>query len=266
MKHALIALSLLLSTPALAIECPSSIYYKSGQYLKSGSSFYYPNGNYLKSGSSVYYPDGRYLKSGTSLYYPNGNYLKSGSSLYYPNNNYLKSGSSIYFANGNYLKSGSSFYYKNGNYARSGSNLYREDGTRTDFPVTLEEKIGEFGRLVVYVQKDSERLELDLGTMVNTDLVTVGLDRVPVDVEGEIPLSLVLRTGHPNEKVGLKIVDGEVKCELIGAEQPGTPADFVISSKIAEVSVRVFDSRNKERVKKALMDALSSLEQMRPLR
>ncbi len=267
MLHLALSLALLtVSNLAFAAECPSNIYYKSGANLKSGSTFYYPDGRYLRSGSTVYYPNANHLKSGSTLYYPDGRYFKSGSTLYYPNNNYIMSGSTIYYANGNYLRSGSSFYYPSNKQARSGSTLYREDGSRTEFPVVLEEKVGDFGRIVAYVQKDSERIELDLGTMVNTDLVTVGFDRATIDNTSDLPITVELRTGHPNEKVRLRITNGEVKCELAGAEIPGEPSDFTLVSKQAEVSVRVFDSRNSDKVKKALMDALLSLEQARPAR
>jgi hypothetical protein len=255
----LFSLCFFLTLSAHAAECPSTIYYANGSYLKSGSTFYYANNNYLKSGSTLYYPNGNYLKSGSTFYYANGNYLKSGSTLYYPNGNYLKSGSTLYYVNGNYLKSGSTFYYRNGNYARSGSTLYRENGTTTEFPVTLEERIADFGSLHAYVEKNSERLDLDLGRLVNSELVSVKVEDAKLEAD-TFPLLIEIGTGAPGEKVRLRIAGDEARCELAG-NAPGNPVDFELSSKIADLSVRVHDSRDAERVKQALREALRALEQ-----
>ena len=69
---ALVTLSTL-SSAALADDArPSTIYYRTGSYLKSGSTFYYQNGAYMISGSTAYFPNGAYMKSGDTFYYANG--------------------------------------------------------------------------------------------------------------------------------------------------------------------------------------------------
>lgn len=244
----------LASSAAQAQTCPNYIYYKNGNYLKSGEYYYHANGNYLKSGSYLYYSNGNYLRSGDYLYYNNGNYLKSGGYLYYPNGNYLKSGDYYYYDNGNYLKSGSYFYYKNGNYARSGSTLYRADGTTTSFPLTLAEPVSTFGTHSWKVASSSEEPDIDLDRIIDDDQLRGHLHWDGTGFDG----TFRLKTGYENESVILKVDSaGAVTCSLDGSSQPSRT--FTITHAAATVKVEVNDGYDVNAAKAALKAALDGL-------
>lgn len=205
---------MLFAAQARADDCPSTIYYTNGNYLKYGDTFYYPNGDYLKYGSTLYHANGNYLKYGSTFFYENGNYLSYGSTLYYPNGNYLKYGSTLYYQNGNYFQYGSTFYHPNGNYARYGTTLYRPNGTPTPFPISLREEIASYGTITARVESDYEEVHIQFNRL--------GVDTRQVRSSGYWDgttfreFRFRLGTGAPNETVVLDVSDTRVDCYLQG--------------------------------------------------
>lgn len=216
MKQFILMLTLFFVTTTLNAECPSTITYSNGSYMKSGNTLYYQNGSYLKSGSTLYYPNGSYFKSGSNLYYPNGSYLKSGSTVYYPNGGYLKSGSTLYYSNGSYLKSGNTFYYKNGSYSRSGRTLHRENGESTGFPVQLKETVGNLGTLHANLMADSERLSLRLYDLIDAKNVELRhIENILSDNSTNNHFVFVMNSGHPGEAMRISISEGgDIQCSF----------------------------------------------------
>jgi hypothetical protein len=217
-RAAAIVFGLIATTAAqAATQCPSTLTYRNGRYLKYGDTFYFPDGSYARYGASVYYPNGRFLRYGSTLYYPNGNYLRYGSTLYFPNGRYLRSGSSDYYANGNYMKYGTSFYYPNGRYARYGGTLFREDGTRTDFPVTVKEPVDPYGFFSYKVRTTSETWNFELAKLVDATQVRVRVSDWP----SGLGITMRLNTGYPDENVYVRMGDnGNVTCELESRRPP----------------------------------------------
>lgn len=255
----LFLVGLFVSTLAVADHsCPSTIYYKNGNYLKSGSTFYFPNASYAISGSTVYYPNGNYLRSGSTYYYENGNYLKSGLTLYYPNGNYLRSGTTLYYSNGNYLKSGSTFYHKNGNYARSGSTLYREDGSTTPFPVSLSEGIGNYGRVDAQVTPTTDKIDIHFENLTTT---VAGVElKLEWDEDDFHMIHMLLNTGHPNENVHVDVVGTTVNCSLLGGAGPDPePTEFTLTGAAATINVKVRPGVEVKKVREALQRALDAI-------
>lgn len=242
-------LGILVQTFAIAANCPNTIYYPNGSYLKSGSTFYYPSGSYFHSGSSTYYPSGSYLQSGSTVYYPSGSYFNSGNSIYYPNGSYLRSGSSYYYPSGSYLKSGSSFYYPSGSYARSGSTLYLENGTPTTFPIFLSALIGDYGSLRAKVEQSSERIDLEIGGLFKTDLVQME------DMSLE-PLSLgfVIRTGIEGQRIVLRTgADGSViSCD----QDVESPVNFTVTGSKGKATVSLRPGVDTEHIRRLIEEAL----------
>ena len=213
--------------------------------------------------STLYYSNGSYLKSGSSLYYPNGSYLKSGSSLYYPNGSYLKSGSSLYYSNGSYLKSGTSYYYPNGSYARSGTQLYRQDGSYTEFPVSLSTTINDYGRLDLTVSKNSAAADLDFKSLISESLVKLvelrGFERFISEDQQGLVYVLELRTGASGEVMYAEMSeDGTLRCRLDGRRPGGE--NFTLRSSAADIDVQVKNVRDVQGLRAALERTLREFE------
>jgi hypothetical protein len=246
-------------------ECPSSIQYSNGQYLKSGSTYYYSTGQYLRAGSKLYYVNGQYLKTGSNIYYQSGQYLKAGNNIYYPNGQYLKAGSNYYYSNGQYFKAGYNYYYKNGQYAKVGGRLYRPDGSTSAFPVTIEEDIGAVGHLKGYLTTSDDNVHLELNNL-STSSQFVEIKGI---WEGTIlnKFDIHISTGVRNEDLLLRVDGSSVKCNLlIPGPGPGPgpgpdPIDreFTIRSEAANVRVVVKDGYSVREVREALQHALDDL-------
>ncbi len=172
----------------------------------------------------------------------------------------MKMGNNWYYADGRPLRSGDQFLYKSKNVARSSGILYRQDGTSTIFPVGLDEAIGSFGYLSANVEKSSERIDVVLTEVLGTSAEIASSALVSVTAkDGSVDFTLVadLRTGHPGEIVRLRVGANGTSCELGGAGL--YPSRLVITSGVATVDVRVYDSENVEKVRDALQDALQNL-------
>lgn len=236
-------------------NCPSTIRYTNGSYLKNGDSFYYQDGSRLAQSGRIYYPTGTALKNSDSIYYPNGSYLQRGSALYYPTGNYLRNGDRIYYANGNPLKSGTSFYYASGNRARMNGRLYREDGSETPFPVTLEETIGEYGHLTAEVRASTEMVDYNFKDLV----VQSGSATVTALWNGNtfFEVEARLNTGLAKENVVVRFTNNGLFCSL--EEELNPSPEFTIHSQAADVRVKVAPGYDPREVKMALENALNSI-------
>ena len=256
-----VLLHFLLSPLALAADCPATLKYKDGASLKNGDTFYYASGAHLRVGDQLNFPDKKILRKGQDWFYPGGAPLRSGASLYYPEGKrVMKMGNNWYYADGRPLRSGDQFLYKSKNVARSSGILYRQDGTSTIFPVGLDEAIGSFGYLSANVEKSSERIDVVLTEVLGTSAEIASSALVSVTgKDGSVDFMLVadLRTGHPGEIVRLRVGANGTSCELGGAGL--YPSRLVITSGVATVDVRVYDSENVEKVRDALQDALQNL-------
>ncbi|MBI4405873.1 MAG: hypothetical protein HY537_17065 [Deltaproteobacteria bacterium] len=194
------------------MQCPHTLSYAGGGYLKSGTTFFYRSGNYLKSGNTLYYPSGGYLKSGETYYYPAGAYLKSGSTVYYPSGQHLKSGDVYYYPSGLTFKSGSTFYYPGGQYARNGKILYRPDGSETPFPVYLQAEIGSYGKLSAIVREESENISIQFySQLIQTPEVNFTADW---DGDNFTTLVFQINTGVAEESVLLTYSNNQFSCAL----------------------------------------------------
>lgn len=257
-----VLLHFLLSPFALAADCPATLKYKDGSPLKNGDTFYYASGAHLRVGDQLSFPDRKVLRKGQDWFYPGGAPLRSGSTLYYPDaKRTMKMGNNWYYADGKPLRSGEQFLYKTKNVARSSSILYRQDGTATIFPIGLDEAVGTFGYLSANVEKNSERIDVVLTEVLGTSAPEVASSALvsATGKDGSVDFTLVadLRTGYPGEIVRLRVGANGTSCELGGAGL--YPSRLVITSGVATVDVRVYDSENVEKVRDALQDALQSL-------
>ena len=222
-----------LTSSAQAQDCPSTIYYQSGQLMKNGSAFYYENGQLLKNGSALWYSNGQLLKNGTALYYENGQLLKNGSARWYSNGQLMKNGSALYYRNGQLLKNGNAFWHANGQLAKNGSTLYRENGSMTVFPITLEEHTEDGIHIYAYLTKDSADVETSFdGFSFASQLVSGNMV-----LEGDDPqFDIFLNTGAAGEYIYLTAGQTST-CELY-SHLPA-PTRFTIDTNVAEIQVEV---------------------------
>lgn len=190
---------------AYELDCfkGQTVYYKNGQtFRSSGGTFYYPNGQTFRS-------------SGGTFYYPNGKTLRS-------------SAGTLYYSDGQTLRSGAgSLYHSNGQTARSsGGRLYSDNGYHTNFPQTLEARIGSYGRFIYVGEHDREYMrsfKMSLGPF-----------------------------GNEAGNVHILLRGGSLVCEAGGNQ-------FEIRTSVADIDVVVKNGHDPERVRSAILEALLNL-------